>query len=188
MTRDALEELGCKYREMLVMRTAHESGVGNAAQARERMARLASRFPGALREIDELELVVIRDRIDRIDAALRDDGAVELWMEAMAHFHALARGALWAKRWLSGRKTVDAATAREYEAHAGRLVGAAADALAWTGDLGHVASPPRGRITDLIFARVAGSLGTTVEEARFLVFGAARRAPSSARRPRDAHE
>jgi hypothetical protein len=191
-TRAMLEQLRNKYVEMLSMRVAHDSGTEDDARARQRMAKLASRFPGALREIDELELEVIRDRIDRLDAALRGDAAVERWMEAIGLFHALARGALGAKRWLAGRKRVDPSTALEYERHvsgaagrgalstpqehgsrAGRAVDGAhdADALAWSAELGRIAAPPRGRIMDLVFERVAEALGTTEGEARHLVFG-----------------
>jgi len=183
-TRDTLEQLRSKYGEMLSMRMAHDSGTESAARARERMAALASRFPGALREIDALELGVIRDRIARLDAALRGETAVERWMEAVGLFHALARGALRAKRWLAGRKTVDPATALEYESDVAEALddprppadGAlAADALAWAGELAHIAAPPRGRVMDLVFARIARTLGTTEVEARHLVFGPPRR-------------
>jgi hypothetical protein len=176
-TRDALEQLRDKYREMLAMRLEHDSGAEDETAARTRMAALARRFPGALREIDDLELGVIRDRIARLDAAVRGECAVEPWMDAMALFHALARGALRAKTWLAGRKTVDAATASAYERYATDL-GIAGDALAWAGDLARVATPPRGRVMDLVFARLAATLGTSEHEARRLVFGLPRRAAS----------
>src|SRR5262249_27008222 len=107
-TRDTLEQLRFKYAEMLSMRLAHESGNEDPAQARRRRASLAAQFPGALREIDDLELVVIRERIGQLDAALRGEGPLEPWMRAVGLFHALARGALHAKRWLAGRKAIDA--------------------------------------------------------------------------------
>jgi hypothetical protein len=173
-TRDTLEQLRDKYREMLAMRLEHDSGQEDEAAARARMAALARRFPGALREIDDLELGVIRDRIARLDAALRGECAIEPWMDAIALFHALARGALRAKTWLAGRRTVDAATANAYERYAADLA-MAGDALAWAGDLASVATPPRGRVMDLVFARVAASLGTSEPEARRLVFGPSRR-------------
>ncbi len=195
-TRDTLEQLRAKYAEMLSMRLAHESGVESKARARQRMAELASRFPGALREIDELELAVIRERIRRLDAALHGQSGVERWMEAVGLFHSLARGALQAKRWLAGRKTVDAATVLEYESDVVDIPeegGAPAptrdaadtstldDRLAWRSELARIAAPPRGRIMDLVFARVAQILGTTELEARTLVFGPPRHAQ---RRPR----
>jgi hypothetical protein len=183
-TRDTLDQLRRKYGEMLSMRLASDSGADTKARARQRMAELASRFPGALREIDELELAVIRERIERLDAALRGERPVERWMEAVGLFHALARGALLAKRWLAGRKTVDAVTVLAYESDVAALAepgapadaGRVADGLAWTAELARIAAPPRGRIMDLVFARVARTLGTTEREARHLVFGPPRRA------------
>ncbi len=169
-TRGTLEQLRFKYGEMLSMRLEHDSGVEDPARARQRMASLAAVFPGVLREIDDLELAVIRERIGRLDAALSGEGDVERWMEAIGLFHALARGALHAKRWLAGRKTIDSATLLAYETDA-----AVADALAWGGELARVAAPPRGRLMDLVFARVARALGTTENEARHLVFGPPRR-------------
>ncbi len=179
-TRDTLEQLRFKYGEMLSMRLAHDAGEESEARARQRMASLAARFPGALREIDDLELAVIRDRIACLDAALQGNGAVERWMEAVGLFHALARGALHAKRWLAGRKIIDPQTLSAYEsdlAGAPVATGAvlAADALAWSGELARIAAPPRGRLMDLVFARVARALGTTEGEARRLVFGPPRR-------------
>ncbi len=173
LDRHSLEELRAKYDEMLSMRLTHESGDEEATEARGRMAELASRFPGALREIDDLELDVIRARIRHLDGVLRGDQRVEPWMEAVALFHSFARGALWAKRWLAGRKRVDASIVGDYECDASR-VAASTHALVWTDDLARIAAPPRGRIMDLVFARVARSLGTTENEARLLVFGVPR--------------
>ena len=194
-TRHTLEQLSRKYREMLSMRLAHDAGVESETRARERMAELAARFPGALREIDDLELGIIRDRIGQLEAALRGEAGVERWMEAVGLFHVLARGALRAKRWLAGRKTVGPETVLDYESEfagvsgddlagvsgddlAGACAGGealASDALAWSSELARLAAPPRGRIMDLVFARVAHALGTTEPEARHLVFGTPRR-------------
>ncbi|HEX4447751.1 MAG TPA: hypothetical protein VH044_13475 [Polyangiaceae bacterium] len=172
-TRDTLEQLGSKYREMLAMRLSHASGDEDEDEARRRMAELAARFPGALREIDDLEIGIIRERISRLEATLCGEAEIEPWMVAVGLFHSLARGALRAKRWLAGRKSVDAATVDEFASYA-RLVGPE-DALVWTEHLARIASPPGGRIMDLVFERVAASMGTTPLEARRLVFGPSRR-------------
>jgi hypothetical protein len=164
LSRDALEDLGNKYREMLAMRLEHDSASEDAVRARARMARLASRFPGALRELDELALDAIRDRLVRIEAAMSGSNDVEPWMEATASFHALARGALWAKRWLGGRKTVDREALRVFVAEAPANV-----ALDWAHQLADIASPPAGRLTDVIFQRLALSRGISFEDARALV-------------------
>jgi hypothetical protein len=170
VSREALEDLVRKYAQMLAMRLVRES----EAEARPRMAELASRFPGALRELDSLELSEILRRSAELDAVLHQGREVERWMEAVALFHALARGALSAKRWLAGRKLVDEQVEREY-ARAVAALAFPADAGAWVRDLACIASPPRGRMSDLVFARIARHLGTSERDARVLVFGLPRR-------------
>ena len=170
----SLEELRAKYAQMLEMRIAHAAGGVDEDDARLQMAELASRFPGSLRETDDLELTEIRRRIDALDEVLHARREVEPWMEALALFHSMARGALSAKRWLGGRKRVDA----EVELAFGRGVAHLPfpeDARDWGGHLARIASPPRGRLTDLVFARLAETLGTSERAARRLVFGVPRR-------------
>lgn len=172
--RAALEDLRAKYAQMLAMRMAHASGHEDADQARAQMAELASRFPGALREIDDLEVAEIRHRIGLLGEVLHDGREVEPWMEAVALFHAMARGALCAKRWLGRRKHVDAEVEQAFARGIPSLL-FPEDARAWAGDLARIASPPRGRVTDVVFARLAASLGIRELAARRLVFGTPRR-------------
>ena len=182
--RDARNGRSClrdKYAEMLSMRALHASGEEHSPGAREpraRMAALAARFPGALREIDDLELDEIERRLEKVQAVIRDASEGEPWMEAAALFHALARGVLAVKRWLAGRRHVDTALeqafADELEARA-----LAEDARCWQGDLASVAAPPGGRITGLVFRRVGAHLGISEREARRLVFGETRTARRS---------
>jgi hypothetical protein len=174
VSREALEDLRRKYAQMLAMRLAHDAGDEDVLEARVHMAALSLRFPGALRELDDLELGEIRRRIAALDVAVREGGEVEGWMEAIALFHALARGALCAKRWLAKRKRVDAEVAGAYAAAVSGFE-FPEDARGWACDLARIASPPRGRVTDLVFARVARELGTSERAARLLVFGGPRR-------------
>ena len=53
-----------------------------------------------------------------------------------------------------------------------------ADARAWADDLARIAAPPRGKITELIYERIAQSLDISPDEAKFLVFGPPRRGRS----------
>jgi hypothetical protein len=160
-----LAELRTKYEEILRLRLAH--GSTDEPDPRAAMAALAREFPGALREIDELPLDELRARIDAIVATER--GAAPLpWMLATARYHALTRGALCAKSWLAGRKEVTGETRAAFAREANALCWAD-DARAWEGDLAAIASPPRGRVTDLVFARVAAEIGVTEDEARALV-------------------
>jgi hypothetical protein len=170
MSPEHLTALRRKYEEMLRLRLAADAG--DIGDPRRAMAALASQFPGALREIDDLPLETIRARIR--DLAQCERGVpVTPWMEATHLFHALTRGALCAKKWLAGRKAIDAATREAFDREAGSLC-FAGDALPWRDDLARLASPPRGRVTELVYERIGAALAITVVEARFLVFGATR--------------
>ena len=169
MTRDDLTALRAKYEEMLRLRLD-----GSGADPRRAMAALASRFPGALREIDELPLDALRARANDLRAA-EDGGPVALWMEATHLFHTLTRGALCAKRWLAGRKTVDPEVRSAFDREAGAFCWAD-EARAWGDHLAGLANPPRGRVTDLVYEQMSARLGISGEDARLLVFGVSRRA------------
>jgi len=173
---EEIAELREKYVEMRAMRirdAGAEPDAAYAARVRVRMATLAARFPGALREIDELEMSEIQDRIDGLSAVLAGAGEVEPWMEAIALFHRFARGALWAKRWLNGRRLVSADLETAYAADAETL-DPSGDALSWRTELAAVACPPTGRLTRLVYARMGRELGVTETEARRRVFGSPR--------------
>lgn len=168
-----LAELRTKYEEMLRLREAHAAGDPSDADPRRAMAALAAQFPGALREIDELPMEEIRARIDALRAA-ENGGAAPAWMGATALFHSLTRGALCAKRWLAGRKVIDASTRDAFEREASRLC-YAEEARAWSSELHRIAAPPQGRVTELVYERIAAALAVPVREARILVFGLPRR-------------
>jgi hypothetical protein len=171
ISRTALEELRGKYVEMLSMRNAHEAGGEDEIAVRVRMAALAVRFPGALREIDRLEIAELRRRVDVLGETLRGDREVEPWMKAIGLFHELTRGALTVKRWLGGRKRVDTALQRRFVNDLPTLP-FPNDARAWEDELERIASPPRGRVTEAVLSRLAAALGVSVHEARQLLWGA----------------
>jgi hypothetical protein len=182
---NVLEELQHKYSEMLAMRLEQDRRRAEASQEPDggtgtgdtrRMSRLAAQYPGALRELDELELDEIGRRIAALDRAAKGEQEIEAWMVATARFHVLARGALSAKRWLSGRKAVDEDVVRSFQmaVACGSLL-YAEDASQWTSDLACVARPPGGKLSRLVLSRVATELGASEAEVRLLVFGAPRR-------------
>src|SRR5580692_9887997 len=105
VSRNELAELRSKYEEMLRMRLFDENHPGG--DPRREMAALAARFPGALRELDEAPLERIRARLAALSQCLGTGAPPERWMCATVLFHRLTRGALAAKRWLGGRKSVD---------------------------------------------------------------------------------
>jgi hypothetical protein len=134
---------------------------------RAAMAELARTYPGALREIDELPLALIHARIDELRAAETDATSIAPWMIAQSRFHALARGALAVKRWLEGRAVTPALD--ESFASALAALPFAEDAELWRSDLAAIASPPRGRLMVLVYARLARELGTDVTSVRAAV-------------------
>jgi len=177
ISTDELVELLAKYEEMLRMRLADEAAPGG--DPRREMAALAARFPGALRELDESPLEAIRGRIEELSRCIAGEAQPAPWMRATAMFHRLMRGALAAKRWLGARRTIDPELTRAFHDEIGTSP-FADDARAWASDLARVAVPPRGKLTALVFERVAQQMGLTIEEARGFVVG-----PPRAHRRRD---
>jgi hypothetical protein len=159
-----------KYAEMLAMRVEHASGREDEERVRPRMSDLAARFPGALREIDRLELAEIERRIASLDAVIEHSAEPEPWMAAVARFHRLARGALGAKRWLDRRRAVTEAVAAAFDDEVSALE-FAEEIQVWRDDLAAIAAPPRGRVMDLVFVRLARDLRVSELVARELVFG-----------------
>jgi hypothetical protein len=159
-----------KYEAMLALREAHARAREEPSfiepDPRATLSALARRFPGALREIDALPLETIRARIDALAALEADGRLLEPWMVAQVRFHTLTRGALAAKRWLGKRRDVDDATLARFDA------GAPEGTEAWRNDLAALARPPRCRIHDVVFSRLAEELGVAVPVAKELVFGA----------------
>lgn len=162
MKRLGLPELLEKYREIRRLRTAPTE----VAAPREALVALAQRFPGALRELDAMPLETIERRIAELERAIAKDQAAP-WMEAQALFHPLARGALAAKAWLGGRRAITA----DDEASFAKAFPEGDDAHPWKDHLAEIASPPRGRITDLVCAHVAAELQEDPAQIRHRLFG-----------------
>jgi len=169
-----------KYELLRTLRDAHERAKRDASfvepDPRPTMARLADEWPGALRELDMLPRDEIDRRIARLAYAEREAKAQEPWMRVQVLFHRRLRGALLAKRWLAKRRDVGVIE-RSAFVRAMRTADKR-DALAWADALERIASPPRGRVLDLVYARVATELGISESTARALVFERAKRGAS----------
>lgn len=153
-----------KYVEMKRMRL-DESPVDR----REDMARLAERFPGALREIDELPLEHIDERIAVLDRVVAGEQPVPDWARFLARYHGWLRAALRIKR-----LTLDA----DDDAAAMALVRAAYVAAEDeppleridAATLASIRAPEGGRLNPFVFARVAEDERATPEEVARLCF------------------
>ncbi len=168
VSRTELVQLKWKYEEMRRLRLedlAHPGG-----DPRRDMAVLAERFPGSLREIEELTLDAIDSRIAELSRYLMGEEIDAPWVAASARFHRLLRGALAAKKWLGARRRVDSDLVSAFRAS---LQGGAKaeDAHAWVDDLDKVARPPGGRLSALVFDRLASELEISAGEARTRVLG-----------------
>jgi hypothetical protein len=176
--RDALATLRSKYEAIRSLRRGDpRHPEGGAVALKQQLAALATRFPGALREIDTLTLDEIDRRIEALERAEQDPSATASWMHAMTRFHALARGALFAKRHEArlradtpkGLGPVSSDPVRVHLAERWP-----AEALVWQEDLARVRQPPRGRLMDLVYERLARELDTTPRKAKALIFGHSR--------------
>ena len=159
-----LHELLEKYREMRELRAHDEAGT--LPDPRARLRRLADRFPGALREIDERPMEEIDARIAALELHLAGQAPAP-WMLATYHFHRELRNRLRIKRWLAGRRTVDGAL-RERFAHEHA---SEPELLGLQGGLGEIARPPGQRLSVDALAAAARRLGVSADEAKRLVFG-----------------
>lgn len=160
---ERLAELAEKYR---LLETLRRGEPGRTEARRDAIRAIAERFPGAMREWDEVsldELVRRRAEVERVLVALAGDGGVAVARALLAaperafigyasELHERLRAALEVKRWLAGRAIGDE-LAREAERRFG--IGSAR--------LSELASPAGGRMTEAIHREVAALFGVTVE-------------------------
>jgi hypothetical protein len=172
LDREELASLRAKYVEMKRLRDA--AAAGAQGDPRPAMRALAARFPGALREIDELAIETIEARIASLDRALEEPAAIAPWMIALCRYHALLRIALRIRRDVAERSL---GAARDWVRDHAPAAGID-DQL-----LGALLRPPEGRLSRVVLARVAVELGTTASEIEHALIER-RRGSTSTRSPR----
>jgi hypothetical protein len=153
---------------------------GSLPDPRPAMATLARAFPGALREIDRIPMAELERRLawlERLQAGEPTD-TPEPWALLGFRYHALLRGALAAKRWLAGRRSVDGELVARFREEIVAL-DHGEDALLWAEDLPRLAAPPAGRLLALVLGRLSLESGYPPAQLRTLLF--AFDAPPSAR-------
>lgn len=162
-----LIELREKYLRMRALRTAADDdrarGVAHAPD-RSALQSLSHRFPGALAEIDRLTPARLDARIAELEHAIAERRAPAPWMRGWILAHAGLRGALAIKRWLGGRRQLDAQARAAFDA-----ADLPPEARAFRERLDVVAAPPGGRLVDVIFADVAQTLGIEASAVRALL-------------------
>jgi len=151
-----LEALARKYRLLGDLRRARARGEGVAPRAVLRD--LAGEFPGALNELDTLPLEEIDRRAERLAAAISGEPP-EPWMAWLAGYHALFRAALSIKALSARSLPLSPERASSLLTRAQTRAGSAT-ALLDEAFVYAVASPPGGRISAVIFDRLATAFGT----------------------------
>lgn len=156
MVTDPFEALRDKYVEMRAMRIAADAG---EPASPERMRALAERFPGALREIDELPMETIDARIEALSRGERPG-----WAITLVSFHAWMRVALRIKRRF-GRdarpEDVHEWLAAEHRPGDGEPPRGEIDLAT----IANILRPPGARISRWVLERIARDRGLTIDEA-----------------------
>src|SRR5262249_41169035 len=131
---------------------------------------LALRFPGALRELDQLPLGDIEQRLAALEAVLAGTLAVQLWMRLQVSYHGFMRAALRIKRIALTEQRDHArvwnALSEHYRPAADEPPLASLDAAA----IAAILKPPSGRLNPFVYARVADEHGVEVEQVREALF------------------
>jgi hypothetical protein len=151
-----------KYEQIAFLRAAEAAGTlpDPAPVARA----LATRFPGALRELDEMP----PDELARTLALLASSeplNASEIQrFRALDAYHEALRGLLEVKRWLAGDRALSAPKLSSFHEKSDWTPAA----RSWVPWLATIARPA-GRLADLAISRVAQRLEITEEKAWSLV-------------------
>jgi hypothetical protein len=161
--RRMLHALADKYRVMHELRAR----VGQHARQppRDCLRALAQRFPGALRELDELPLATIETRLFAIVRVLELGSAPERWMILQSAYHGRLRAVLRIKQSLRCCGPADDPLADYLQAD-DEPAATRFDQVA----LRLIARPPGGRLNRWVFEQVAAEHGTTPDEVHAALF------------------
>jgi hypothetical protein len=102
----AIAVLRDKYLEMQRLRIEHAAG--DAEDPRPRLRALSARFPGALRELDQLPMEQIEQRLATLHAVLERAQPAPEWIGLQLAYHGWMRAVLCVKRIAAGSDTVGA--------------------------------------------------------------------------------
>jgi hypothetical protein len=167
MTATHLGPLREKYLELLRLREEHRGG--SAADPRARLAALAARFPGALRQIDRLTMDTIEARLFALDRAIEKGAPAPRWARLEIAYHGRMRATLRVKGAVRGvtdeaeaLRCAAAAWAREADEPRERLDSEA---------LSQIRSPKSRRLHPMVLEAVAAAHGVDVSLVRDVLLG-----------------
>jgi hypothetical protein len=158
----AIAALRDKYLELQRLRVEHEAG--EREDPRARLRALSARFPGALRELDELPMAQIAARLATLQAVLARTEAAPVWIALQLGYHGWMRAVLCIKRIAAERSAIDVdavlgelASRYQPDAHEPPLTAIDRAAIV------EVLAPAEGRLNPWVFARVARDHGVEPE-------------------------
>ncbi len=181
-----LAELAEKYRTLTTLRARREQleDVGRAGfsddegkQRRQAFAKIAAKFPGALRELEVTSAAVLGQKAARVEQTLvgvRGNAGHEIpaWMQVVNGFHRTLGEALAVKLWLAQNSfgDQDARWQACVPWHASRE---------WHGlacpttreQLAIYARPPNGRLLAIVWTALEREFGMNRDELKKMVFG-----------------
>jgi len=158
-----------KYREIKRLRDEHTSG--SDADPKPRMKALAQRFPGALRELDELPMVLVELRLATLEAVVTGALPAPEWVKLQIGYHAVMRFALRIKR-MARSERHDRVGAILRQLASERIEGC--EGSHWLGidraEIETILKPEGGRLNPWVYRRVANSHGVEPETVRRALF------------------
>jgi hypothetical protein len=158
-----------KYREIKRLRVEHARG--DEQDPRPQLRVLAARFPGALRELDELPMDAIEARLALLNDVLARVQPAPSWIALQLGYHGWMRAALRIKLIARGRDSahVDAVLAELPQRYAPSAFDpplASLDRAA----VSAILEPLDGRLNPWVFARVAAAAGVEPDAVRRALF------------------
>lgn len=142
---DSLAELAQKYEALVAWSRVRHAGLEEPENSVYRA--MATRFPGALRELEVLSTEALEARRDAVAAVIAGARPVEPWMRCLLAYHRWMRAALWVR----ARKTTFGRDLAELARDASAAHKINADEAFVAG----IFTPDRGRMRPLVIERVA---------------------------------
>ena len=154
-----LHALSRKYALLGELRRRHDE------QPPAELGPLAREFPGALRELDALPLEEIDRRSISVEQAL-GGGPTEALLEWISAYHTLMRAVLAIKHRLGGRRQLPRDEALTLADSAAHEFGVLCDVELVVA----IASPPNGRLNEVVFLRLSRTFGVSPARLRTALF------------------
>jgi hypothetical protein len=131
-------------------------------EPRARLIALARDYPGALRELDQLPLPVLEERLSAIERVLAERAEPQTWMRLQIGYHGFMRAVLRIRRLSRGRSAPIEDAALELAALPYQPLPDEPPVARFSAeDLETIRRPPGGRLNPWVYAQVAQDCGTT---------------------------